>query len=246
MASQAAIDFLTKEIKISNNIVTFRLLSRELSIHVNDAKQQLELFHTSSKQGKDPVFATYVLSGIAAPEAQSEVLSKSACASSSYSSEETPKRLITLVSEENLEAAKSRFVGTPSQHVHSLSSGLLKEPGLLTSVAERVRQLDKQNGQEHAAQIGMLLSKEAHWFAAPKSKPRHNIDNSTKANALAAKLSRKDMNLGRTSSKSDVAQAAKEPTRQNTLSFFGASKKTDTSGSKQVAQDTIPKAMDTV
>ncbi|KAG9104224.1 hypothetical protein FRC06_004441 [Ceratobasidium sp. 370] len=232
MASQAATDFLTKEIKISNNIITFRLLSRQLSIHVNDAKRELELFHAASKRTKNPVFATYVLTGIAAP-------SEEPIGASGHVSEEIPRHLVTLVSEDELEDARARFVGTPSQHVYSLSPVPLKEPGLLTSVASRVRQLDTQKGQEHAARIGMLLSREAPWSGTSKDKPKRNVDNSTKLNAPVTKAANKATNLERTSSKvtASTIQVAKEPIRQSALNFGGAPKKTGSPSSKRGVQD---------
>ncbi|KAG9102438.1 hypothetical protein FS749_000029 [Ceratobasidium sp. UAMH 11750] len=246
MASQAATDFLTKEIKVSNNIVTFRLLSRQLSIHVNDAKRELELFHAASQRAKDPVFATYILTGIAAPEVQSET-SPEPVGASGHVSEGVPRHLVVLVPEDELEGAKGRFAATPSQHVHSLSPVPLKEPGLLTSVASRVRQLDTRKGQEHAAQIGMLLSREAPWSGTSKDKPKRNVDNSTKPNAPAKNPPNKVTSLERTSSKvtTGTAQVAKEPVRQNTLNFGGAPKKKDSSSSKMEAQDTAPKAKST-
>lgn len=100
--------------------VTFRLLSRQLSIHINDAKRQvvqsqlccvltiylreLELFHEASKQSKTPVFATYVLTGVSAPQ----IHPASGSSSSQRLLEEIPTRLVTLVNEEDLEG-KSRY-----------------------------------------------------------------------------------------------------------------------------------------
>ncbi|KAG8748231.1 hypothetical protein FRC10_007619 [Ceratobasidium sp. 414] len=278
MASRAATDFLTKEIKISNNIVTFRLLSRQLSIHVNDAKRELELFHAASQRTKDPVFATYVLTGVAAPEVQSEAVPESVGASGHVLGE-TSRYLVTLVSEDELEDARGRFVGAPSQHVHSLSPVPLKvghlvcphshsiltaqpqlqEPGLLTSVASRVRQLDTQKGQEHAAQIGMLLSREAPYMSSlmkpdqwsgtskGKGKAKRNVDNSTKPKAPAASPPNKAANLERTASKvtASTVQVAKEPARQSALNFGGAPKKTGSPSSKMKAQAIAPKTKNT-
>ncbi|KAH7341450.1 DNA polymerase subunit Cdc27 [Rhizoctonia solani] len=155
MASKAVTDFLTKEVKVSNNIVTFRLLSRQLSIHVTEAKRELELYYEAAKRNKEPVFATYILTGAVAPQLHDG------------SSEQVPRHLIILAGEEEVDAAKNKFVDTPSQHLYSISPVALKDHGLLTSVADRVRELDKQKGQAHAAQMGMLLSEQApvSWFS---------------------------------------------------------------------------------
>ncbi|KDN48616.1 hypothetical protein RSAG8_02603, partial [Rhizoctonia solani AG-8 WAC10335] len=149
MASAAVTDFLTKEVKVSNNIVTYRLLSRQLSIHVAEAKRELALYYEAAKRDKEPVFATYILTGAAAPQPHDDL------------SEQVSRHLILLANEEELDAAKSKFADTPSQHVYSISPVVLKDHGLLTSVADRVRQLDKQKGQAHAARMGMLLSEQA-------------------------------------------------------------------------------------
>ncbi|CAE6425533.1 unnamed protein product [Rhizoctonia solani] len=177
MASKAVTDFLTKEVKVSNNIVTFRLLSRQLSIHVAEAKRrvivnhqllgysaytfrELELYYEEAKRNKTPVFATYILTGAATPQPQDG------------SSEQISRHLIVLANEEEIDAAKSKFTDTPSQHVYSLSPVSLKDHGLLTSVADRVRQLDKQKGQAHAARVGMLLSEQAPWPQSASGKPK--------------------------------------------------------------------------
>ncbi|CAE6417611.1 unnamed protein product [Rhizoctonia solani] len=151
MASRAVTDFLTKEVRVSNNIVTFRLLSRQLSIHVTEAKRELELYYEAAKRNKELVFATYILTGAAAPQPHDG------------SPEQISRHLIILAGEEEVDAAKSKFADTPSQHMYSISSVALKDHGLVTSVADRVRQLDKQKGQAHAAQMGMLLSEQAPW-----------------------------------------------------------------------------------
>lgn len=66
-----------------------------LTIHL----RELELYYEASKQSKTPVFATYLLTGISAPQINSapDVIS------SQELSEEIPKRLVTLATEDDLE-----------------------------------------------------------------------------------------------------------------------------------------------
>ncbi|CAE6424174.1 unnamed protein product [Rhizoctonia solani] len=168
MASKAATDFLTKEVKVSNNIVTFRLLSRQL---------ELELYYEEAKRNKNPIFATYILTGAATPQPHGG------------SSEQISRHLVLLANEGEIDAAKSKFTDTPSQHVYSLSPVALKDHGLLTSVADRVRQLDKQHGQAHAARVGMLLSEQAPWPqpGSGKSNPSNPVPKKGTPAAIAKK-----------------------------------------------------------
>ncbi|KAL9713497.1 CDC27 protein [Leucoagaricus gongylophorus] len=64
MSKQKIEDFLTKQLFISKNVVTYRLLSRELGIHVNVAKNELAAFYTKLTKSPDQACsATYLISG---------------------------------------------------------------------------------------------------------------------------------------------------------------------------------------
>ncbi|QRV74999.1 DNA polymerase subunit Cdc27 [Ceratobasidium sp. AG-Ba] len=232
MASPAVSDFLTKEIKVAKNIVTFRLLSRQLSIHVNDAKRELESYYLAAQKTKDPVFATFVLSGPAALDADAEK-----DPASGRGDLGAPGHLMLLVPEDRLEAVKNRFSTPPAQHVYSLSPVPLKDHGLLVSVSERVRALDLQKGQDHAAQVGMLLSKEAPWSGSSggRPKPKRTSENPAKPNVSTAKPPNKPTNPPPTPSKStsNATQTSKEPGRQSALDFGRATKKTASGDSKK-------------
>ncbi|CUA74106.1 Pc21g19020 [Rhizoctonia solani] len=205
MASRAATDFLTKEVKVSNNIVTFRLLSRHLSIHVSEAKRELELYYEAAQRNKEPVFATYILTGAAAPQPHGG------------SSEQISRHLILLANEDELDAAKSKFVDVPSQHVYSLSPVALKDHGLLTSVADRVRQLDKQKGQAHAARMGMLLSEQAPWPRSGNGKPTPNTTISKDTSVTIAK--KNEPVTKPKASGGDTPPPTKDGARQSALNF---------------------------
>ncbi|CEL55728.1 hypothetical protein RSOLAG1IB_01740 [Rhizoctonia solani AG-1 IB] len=226
MASKAATDFLTKEVKVSNNIVTFRLLSRQLSIHVAEAKRELELFYEASKRNKEPVFATYVLTGTAASQPNEGT------------AEQLVRHLVLLANEEEINATKSRFAEPPSQHIYSISPVTLKDHGLLISVTDRVRQLDKQKGRVHAAQMGMLLSEEAPWprqgsgnlkRTAIEPKKDTPISN-TKKNEATVKVKTPDNNA--------PPPPAKDNARQNVLNF-GAKKLVSESKPKETSETAV-------
>ncbi|KAJ1307866.1 hypothetical protein OPQ81_001946 [Rhizoctonia solani] len=221
MASRTVTDFLTKEVKASGNIVTFRLLSRQLSIHVGEAKRELELYYEAAKRNKEPVFATYILTGVAAPQPHGDL------------TEQIPRHLVLLASEEEVDVAKSKFVETPSQHIYSISPVVLKDRGLLTSVADRVRQIDKQKGQAHAAQVGMLLSEQAPWPQSRSNKPNY-VDTGPKDTATNTKKS-ESATKSQAPDSNTPDSAAKDGTRQSALNF-GLKK----SASESKPKETLP------
>ncbi|KAH7907682.1 DNA polymerase subunit Cdc27-domain-containing protein [Hygrophoropsis aurantiaca] len=72
MATSTAVrDFLTKELFINKHPVTFRSLSRQFGIHVNEAKNELVAYYTESHLSDSEelplAFATYLVSGEVAP-----------------------------------------------------------------------------------------------------------------------------------------------------------------------------------
>ncbi|KAL8816703.1 MAG: hypothetical protein Q9191_008284 [Dirinaria sp. TL-2023a] len=99
--------------------VTYRMLSRELKVHVNAAKRMLYDFHqTSNSRKPGSVHATYLLHGIAKAESaqpdksqqdgQDTYMQSSPFMSSSAPQEESiqegpPVKLVTLAREEHLE-----------------------------------------------------------------------------------------------------------------------------------------------
>ncbi|CAE7068493.1 unnamed protein product [Rhizoctonia solani] len=224
MASRVATDFLTKEVKVSNNIVTFRLLSRQLSIHVTEAKRELELYYEAAKRNKEPIFATYILTGTAAPYAPDG------------SSEQIPRHLILLANEDEVDTAKSKFADTPSQHVYSISPVALKDHGLLTSVADRVRQVDKQRGQAHAARTGMLLSEQAPWPQSGGGKS-NSVDSAPKKDTPMANAKKSEPAIKPKASDSNTPSlATKDSARQSAL-HFGSKKSASESKPKEILPD---------
>ncbi|KAH0832838.1 DNA polymerase subunit Cdc27 [Lanmaoa asiatica] len=63
MTTKNARDFLDKELFVKRSVVTFRSLSRELGIHVNDAKNQLQLYYDAVRDTDAPAVPTYLVSG---------------------------------------------------------------------------------------------------------------------------------------------------------------------------------------
>ncbi|KAF8323476.1 DNA polymerase subunit Cdc27 [Cantharellus anzutake] len=163
-------DYLYKKVTIGSEIVTYRVLSREFSIHVNEAKRELERFHSFSLKGPTPVHATYLLAGV--PEATFQD-------TSIPTTEDTHEKAlftrslshssIMLVRGENLEKIKSQFTRISSIHIYGISPSTLTDPVLLTTTAPGVRSKDDASrNPEYAKLIGTTLN--PHWNETIKGK----------------------------------------------------------------------------
>ncbi|KAG8936095.1 hypothetical protein FRC02_004720 [Tulasnella sp. 418] len=158
--SQKVSEYLSKRIQVDNEVVTFRLLSRELRIHVNEAKNELARFYHLSKNSA-PVHATYLLSGEVVEHKQPPAQS----AGSNTAVEQVPspqaaqlKRKIVLIGETDVEQAKLQFSRIICTHVYSLSPGMLNDKALLASATASIRQLDAEHGPEVSATLGMAIA----------------------------------------------------------------------------------------
>ncbi|KAI0335526.1 hypothetical protein GY45DRAFT_1430678 [Cubamyces sp. BRFM 1775] len=135
-------DYLTKQIYIEKNVVTYRSLSRQFSLHVNDAKTELAKFHKQSVDKTTRSFATYLVSGELFPL---PVQGTSQGVSTTHSQddmdidseavdggdEDVPTTTLTLVGEKDLEDAKAKYARIFSVHVYCLSSSPLTDAGLV-------------------------------------------------------------------------------------------------------------------
>ncbi|GJJ08591.1 hypothetical protein Clacol_002810 [Clathrus columnatus] len=170
--STKATDFLLKELLINKETVTFRSLSRELAVHVNEAKKyalamvvvftndlsnfidrELESFYMNSMLNKRTVYATYLLVG--------DIYSKETISSTDNMDAHngvTCRRKILLVGERELQEAKSQFLHPPSSHIYSLSPIILTDVTLLAVAADRTRSIDVAKGREHNQYLGMVVS----------------------------------------------------------------------------------------
>ncbi|KAG8935047.1 hypothetical protein FRC01_009087 [Tulasnella sp. 417] len=164
MSGQAA-SFIAKSIA-DNKIVTFRVVSRELSIHVNEAKNQLASYYSSSKESGNSAYATFLVSGevavARAPESQDASSMDTSDVADSVSSSNLERRMV-LAGEEELEAVKSEFTNIFSIHVYSLAANRVKDAALLTTPSIAVRDVDGQRGVEHAKRVGMMVAPDVKW-----------------------------------------------------------------------------------
>ncbi|KAJ7249535.1 DNA polymerase subunit Cdc27 [Mycena haematopus] len=160
MSTQPIRDYLTKQLYIERNIVTYRSLSRVLELNVNVAKNELADFHANDGQN---LAATYLLSGQTLPvrkRADEDVDMDDNPYIEDYSDDEeeyVPQTEIILVGERELESAQAQFVVLDSIHVYSLSPSVIRDSGLLCTPTEMVRNLDTKKGSELASIVGKVI-----------------------------------------------------------------------------------------
>ncbi|KAF8532185.1 DNA polymerase subunit Cdc27 [Gautieria morchelliformis] len=159
MTSAIATEFLTKQLSIEKETVTFRWLSRKLSVHVNVAKNELASFYASSRSTDVPVHATYLLTGEVAPVnaagSYRDNVQDDMGIEDTHASVATRK--IILVGEDDLEAAKAQFTRAPSVHIYSLSPSAIRDAALLAPMADRVRPDDISKGKAYNQIIGIVV-----------------------------------------------------------------------------------------
>ncbi|KAF9461214.1 DNA polymerase subunit Cdc27, partial [Collybia nuda] len=171
MSSQAIHDYLTKEITIERNIVTYRSLSRVMKIHVNVAKNELAKYHIlpSFESQASKTAATYLLSGetLAPHVSNDEDDDVDMCdedgvsedSDSDGDGDEVARTRLMLVNERDLEVAKTQFMHLLSIHVYSLAPSPIRDAGLLCSLADDIRSIDGQQGSTIASVVGKVVGR---------------------------------------------------------------------------------------
>ncbi|GLB41826.1 putative DNA polymerase subunit Cdc27 [Lyophyllum shimeji] len=165
MSSQAVADYLTKQIFIEKNIVTYRSLSRELRLHVNTAKNELAIYHDNAPYHSQTSAATYLLCGEAAPPAEPEDVNMDfdfgADMGGEYENDgdEVPQKKVLLVNERDLDTAKLHFRRLDSIHIYSLAPSPLIDAGLICTPTEKVREADRgKDAKEMVKIVGKIVS----------------------------------------------------------------------------------------
>ncbi|KAJ7830832.1 DNA polymerase subunit Cdc27-domain-containing protein [Mycena leptocephala] len=208
MSTQPIRDYLTKQLLIEKNIVTYRSLSRACSLNVNVAKNELADFHASDGQN---LAATYLLSGQTQPVRKRYDEDIDMDDGNPYEDEEdeggdeeyVPQTEIVLVGERGLESAQAQFITLDTIHVYSLSPSVIRasfgllDAGLLCTPTEVVRTLDSKKGSELATVVGKIIS--AHVTVSNKPLPSWGgrkapapVAGSSKITAAATSAVKKD------------------------------------------------------
>ncbi|KAJ5952760.1 uncharacterized protein N7479_011173 [Penicillium vulpinum] len=159
--------YLAENVLNERQPVTYRLLSRALKVHANQAKHILFEFHRNENAKKpQTVHATYVISGIQkAPEPaptnghandEDEMMQSSPYLPSSMPNQDADSHSIRTTSimlarEEDLEDAKSTFHSISTIHVYSLEPTALPDLNALVDVN---REIARTHGQEDPLECG--------------------------------------------------------------------------------------------
>ncbi|EGN98641.1 hypothetical protein SERLA73DRAFT_53850 [Serpula lacrymans var. lacrymans S7.3] len=172
MTSPAAADFLTKELFIKNNVVTFRSLSRELGIHVDQAKKcvsiliisvELATFHTDTRSSPSPSFSTYLVSGEVSSlgghqDEREDGTQDDRMDVDPDEGELKPIMDIAPCTKMILCAeTKAQFSRIYSIHVYSLSPSPIHDAGLVCGPTVMVRQADATGGPALSSIVGKIV-----------------------------------------------------------------------------------------
>ncbi|PVH80338.1 hypothetical protein DL98DRAFT_203035 [Cadophora sp. DSE1049] len=169
--------FLATSILTEDKVVTYRLLSRTLKIHVNDAKEMLYDFHRQQNAKKpDTIHATYLISGTkrkeetiatngaAKKDGEDDYMQSSPFVASSMPAAESTGASgvlsITLVKEENLEEVRSQYEHISSIHIYSIGPHTLKDLQILSDITREIQVLcASEDAVEHAPKYGIITNK---------------------------------------------------------------------------------------
>ncbi|EMR81940.1 putative dna polymerase subunit cdc27 protein [Botrytis cinerea BcDW1] len=151
--------YLAASILTEDKVVTYRLLSRVLKVHINTAKEMLFEFHRVQNAKKPgTIHATYLIGGTKRNEAprdieaqkdgeddymQSSPFVGSSMPQAEGSAGESSILSITLTREEDLETIRSQFEHISSIHIYSLGPHPLKELQLLSDSTREIQTLAK-------------------------------------------------------------------------------------------------------
>ncbi|KAH7411270.1 DNA polymerase subunit Cdc27 [Cadophora sp. MPI-SDFR-AT-0126] len=179
--------FLATSILTEDKVITYRLLSRTLKIHVNDAKEMLYEFHRQQNAKKpDTIHATYLISGtkrkevtlgtnsVAKKDGEDDYMQSSPFMASSMpaagSTGESGVLNITLVKEEDLEEVRSQYEHISSIHIYSIGPHPLKDLQILSDITREIQVLcASEDPVEQAAQYGTITNK--HVKRRPARRP---------------------------------------------------------------------------
>ncbi|CAG8949317.1 hypothetical protein HYFRA_00004943 [Hymenoscyphus fraxineus] len=184
--------YLAARILTEDNAVTYRLLSRVLKVHVNDAKEMLYDFHRSQNQKKPgSVHATYLVSGTKRKEDPpatiggvkdedgDDYMQSSPFMGSSMLQPEQDQGTgassvleITLVREEDLEKLRSEYEQINSIHIYSLEPNPLKDLQILSDVTRELQELcASEDALESLPTYGAITNPSAKRRATRKPPP---------------------------------------------------------------------------
>ncbi|KAI0508688.1 DNA polymerase subunit Cdc27 [Xylaria bambusicola] len=158
--------YLAQKILTEDQVVTYRLLSRALKVHVNAAKEMLYDFHKRQNDKRpDSLHATYIIYGTKSrPVSQDEDVemtdSQASEAADAPYSDLVPTFTLSLVRQEQLQETLSQYTEVTSLHIYSLAPHPLKDLQLLTDVTRQVQETSIADGIPNPSKVyGTIANK---------------------------------------------------------------------------------------
>ncbi|KAL2137437.1 hypothetical protein VTI74DRAFT_58 [Chaetomium olivicolor] len=153
--------YLAENVLSEDKVVTYRLLSRALQVHVNTAKQMLYEFHRSQNVKRPgAVHATYLVYGtkkavgeLSQNGSDGDVEMTSSAPEHDSFPEAVPTSTLSLVPEEQLREVLAEFEEVSCIHVYSLGPHPTKDMALLADVVNEVVTLDTGKDQRDLVPI---------------------------------------------------------------------------------------------
>ncbi|KAJ2966524.1 hypothetical protein NUW58_g10643 [Xylaria curta] len=171
--------YLAQKILSEDQLVTYRLLSRALGVHVNIAKEMLYDFH-KSQNDKRPgtLHATYIIYGVKSRPAQQDGDVEMTDSQMSEDidapySDLVPTYSLSLVSQEQLQESLAQYSEVTSIHVYSLAPHPLKDLQILTDTARQgIRMCVRENAEVAQSQQLTHLHQNLHRSPLLRKKQR--------------------------------------------------------------------------
>ncbi|KAF7860420.1 hypothetical protein EAF04_008546 [Stromatinia cepivora] len=230
--------YLAASILTEDNIVTYRLLSRVLKVHVNAAKEMLFEFHRVQNAKKPgTIHATYLIAGTKRKEAHVAIevgkdgedyyMQSSPFVASSMPQPEGGTGQgsilsITLTREEDLDAIRSQFQHISSIHIYSLGPHPLKELQLLSDSTREIQTILKsEDPLESYHRYGIITNPNAkrRMRKAPPIAANAPTSVPTRPAATKSKLNEAEEASKSSSSASKKPEPKSQPS--NAKDFFG-------------------------
>ncbi|KAH9953885.1 DNA polymerase subunit Cdc27 [Russula dissimulans] len=188
MSSDTVLDFLTEELVVSKNIVTYRSLSHVLGIHINKAKNELAFYHSEHAGSLDAAYATYIIGGEPRTSYMDSLRDTDAMAvdeEEEMGSEYVPETKITLVSEADLETSKEQYARIDFVHIYCLSPVPIREPALLCEPAKSLREAGTSIHTGFTVELGRVSGPS--WYIKKRTDlPQRRSSANTKSSAAAS------------------------------------------------------------
>ncbi|CAD6448749.1 6806d994-e46a-4318-bff7-36fbd8e02c57 [Sclerotinia trifoliorum] len=242
--------YLAASILTEDKLVTYRLLSRVLKVHVNAAKEMLYEFHRIQNAKKPgTIHAIYLIAGAKKKQApvaievekdgedcymQSSPFVGSSMPQSDGSPSQGSILSITLTREEDLETIRSQFEHISSIHIYSLGPHPLKELQLLSDSTREIQTLLKsEDPLESYHKYGIITNPNAKRRSrkAPPIAANVPIVVPTRPAATNSKLNEVQEPPKSSSSSSKKPEPKSQPS--NAKDFFGNKGKEKTKSNTQ-------------